>query len=806
MDTFRQDLRYAFRRLTGAPGFTVIAVLTLAIGIGANAAIFTVVNAVLLQPLPYEDSSRLVGVFHQTRTGQLAVMSPPNFLDVRRLNRSIENMAAHDESGFSLTGGGDPVRLEGSSVSASFFDVLRVTPILGRTFRAEENEPAKGDVLILSHGLWVRRFGGDSAVIGRPVMLDGKRRVIIGVMPAGFSYPEGRDRWVPLAYDQVFRESNRGAWYLGVIGRLKPGITVAQAAADIAGIGKGLEKQYPRSNTDVGMSVAPLHAWMVGRTRTALLLVLGAVGFVLLIACANVANLTLSRAAAREGELAVRSALGARRGRLVRQLLTESALVSLAGGVAGLLLAAWGADALVRLEPEGVPRLHEVHVDLAVVAFTGVLSLVTGFLFGSLPAWQVTRGELIGALKEGGRGALTGRRAARVRGALVVAEMALAVMLLAGAGLLINSFVRLQHVHPGFQIGDALTFRLSLPETVYDTPTRPIEFYDRVVEKLRALPGVRTVGAVVGLPTSGMNFNISFTVEGRPPAQPGQEPSLEVRVATPDYFKAIGIPLKQGRLFSERDRLESPRVVLLSDAAARQYFPGENPIGHHISLGWRMEGDRRAGGEVVGVVGDIKDFGLSEAAPPEIYLPHAQMGTRNMSLVLRSDVPPDTLAEAAQRAVHALDPNLPVTALRSLDDVVARSISQPRFYMLLLAVFAASALALAGIGIFGVMSYAVTQQTREIGIRIALGADGGAVVAMVLQRAGLLIALGLVLGVAGALGVGRALSTLLFKVSPQDPLTLAVVATVLAAVALLASYLPARRATRVDPLVALRTE
>jgi putative ABC transport system permease protein len=806
METLRQDLRYALRRLSAAPMFTAIAVLTLAIGIGANAAIFTVVNAVVLQPLPYAEPDRLVGVFHSGQgSGELAVMSPPNFLDARRLNRSLEDMAGIDESGFTLTGAGDPVRLEGASVSAGFFELLRVRPILGRTFRADENESGKHKVALLSHGLWVRRFGGESGVVGRSINIDGTPFTVVGVMPAGFSYPETRDLWVPLEYDERFRVSNRGAWYLQVVGRLKPGVSAEAASADVAAIAVELARQFPKSNTDLSMAVAPLHGWIVDRSRTALLLLLGAVGFVLLIACANVANLTLARAATREGELAVRAALGARRGRLVRQLLTESAVLAVAGGILGLLVAAWGSDALVRLEPDGVPRLTEVAVNPQVMAFTAVVSMLTGLLVGSLPAWQITRGALVGALREGGRGALTGRRGTRMRHGLVVAEMALAVVLLAGAGLLINSFIRLQHVNPGFHVGDALTFRLALPETAYDTRARRVEFYDRALAQLRALPGVRTVGGVMGLPLSGLRFNISFDVEGRPPAQPGKEPSMQVRVATPDYFKALGIPLTRGRLFTDADRFESPQVVLLSEAAAREYFPGENPLGRRIVLGWNAD-QRRAGGEVIGVVGDVKDLGLDEPAPAEIYLPHPQMAVGQMTIVLRSDVPTRNLAALVTRTVHELDPNLPISSLRSLDEIVARSVSQPRFYMLLLGAFAVAALLLAAIGIFGVMSYAVTQQTREFGIRIALGADGRAIVRMVLARAMLLITLGLGLGVAGALVVGRALSTLLFDVSPRDPVTLLAVVGLLASVAFLASYLPARRATRVDPIVALRAD
>ncbi len=684
--------------------------------------------------------------------------------------------------------------------------MFRVRPILGRAFRPEENEPGRSQVVVLAHTLWVQRFGGDSAVIGRTVTINAKPHTVIGVMPAGFSYPDDTALWLPFEYDADFRADNRGAWYLNVIGRLKPGVPAGQAATDVQAIARRLERQYPKSNTDLEITAAPLHGWMVDHSRNALLLLLGAVGFVLLVACVNVANLTLARAVARESELAIRTALGAGRVRLVRQLLTESILLALAGAVGGLLLAIWGSDALVNLQPKGIPRLEEVRVDSVVVGFTAVVAIVTGLLFGSLPAFQGTRGALVGALKEGGRGALIGRGSHRVRSTLVIAELALAVALLAGAGLLINSFVRILRVDPGFQTGEALTFRIGLPESTYKERAQKLAFYDRLLERLHALPGVRSTGAVMAAPLTDMHFNISFDVEGRPPSPAGHEPSMEVRVTSPGYFGTIGIPLKRGRLFGPSDAMGAPQVVLLSEAAVKRYFPHEDPLGRVIKIGWHFDDGKQAGGTVVGIVGDVKDAGLDQESPEEIYLPYAQMGLNSMTVVVRGDVPAASLSRAVEDVVHDLDPSLAIAGMKTLDQIVSASVSGRRFYVLLVGLFAAVALTLAAIGIFGVMSYSVTQQTREIGIRMALGANGADVVRMVLRHAALLVAVGVVAGIGLALVAGRALSSMLFELSPADPATLAVVSILLGAIALLASYLPARRATRIDPVVALRAE
>jgi len=807
MDSLRLDVRYAIRRLVKSPGFSIVAVLTLALGIGANSAIFSVVNGVLLKPLPYAEPDRLVGLYHLF-DGHRATMSGPNFTDVRKLSKTLSDAAAIARSRVILTGQGEPVRLDGAEVSASLFNLLGVRPILGRTFNDDENQPGHNKVAVLSYGLWQQRFGGDRRVLGRRITLDGMPIEVVGIMPKDFAYPAGRVIWTPLEYTEQFTTSQRGAWYLSAVGRVKTGIPIEQATAEIQTIGKQLAKQYPDMNEGLGFTAISLHEAMVGDIRQAVFVLLGAVGFVLLIACTNVANLLLARAATRETEMAVRSALGAGRGRLVRQLLTESAILGAAGGALGLLLAIWGVDALISLEPQGIPRLSEIRIDTTVASFTLALSIATGLLFGLVPAFHSTSSSLSGSLKEAGRGALTTRGGARMRGALVIAEMALAVMLLAGAGLLIRSFTKLASVDPGFHATQALTFELSLPDSRYEKEPQQVGFFDQLLPRLRAIPGVQSAAAAMSLPLSGSNFVLTFEVAGRPPVPPSQQPAMQIRVATPEYFQTIGIPLKRGRSFTEDDRLGSPPVVLITESAARQYFPNEDPIGKKITLGWgRGKGTPRAGGEVVGIVGDVKEAGLDEAEPPQLYMPYRQWPVQSMSIVLKTAVPPATVTDAARRAVYATDPNMPAANVRTLEQIVARSISQPRFYTTLLAIFAGLALVLAAIGIFGVLSYAVAQRTREIGIRMALGAQGRTVLGLVVRQALLLAAAGVGIGVILALGLSRSLvSKMLFSTSPHDAATFVSVAALLGAVALVASYIPARRATRVDPIVALRAE
>jgi putative ABC transport system permease protein len=805
MDTLRQDLIYASRRLAMAPGFTLIAVLTLALGVGANSAIFSIVYAVLLKPLPYPEPERLVQLFQVSEGRNVPYFSPQNFLDTQKDAKSFEEIAAVDAGGTTLTGQGAPAVLSGAEVSASFFNVFKATPQMGRAFSKDENEPDKALVTVLSDTLWRTRFGADPKILGRQVLLDSRSFTVIGIAPKGFSFPDETELWTPLAYDTNFREHSRGAWYVRVFGRLAPGASLEGAMEETKTIAARLAKAYPDANEGLGGTTRSLQESMVGSSRPALYLLLGAVGLVLLIACVNVANLLLARAAARESEFAVRQALGAGRGRIFRQLMTESLLLSLVGGVAGVIMASLSIDSLIALQPNGVKRLSEVRIDPMVMSFAAALSILTGLLCGVLPGLSARRTPAQ-ALREGSRGLLAGR-GSRVRGGLVVGQMALAMMLLCGAGLLLRSFTQLQQVKPGFDVDNALTFRISLPDQAYKDEPRRVAFFDRLLERLGALPGARATGATLGLPLGGTQMNISFEVANRPPLPPSQQPAMEMRAASPGYFKAMGIPIVRGRGIEAGDVAGAPQVVVLTQSAVKKYFPNENPIGQTITLGWRRPaGQPKAGGQVVGVVGDVKTFGLAKDAIPEIYLPYAQLPVNSMDVLVRTSVPPRSLGTAVEQAVHEIDADLPVARLRTLEDVVSRSISQPRFYMLLLALFASMAMLLAALGIFGVMSYAVTQRSREIGIRMALGARPASVLRMVLGNAATLIVSGIVMGVLGALALSKSLSGLLFNLSPTDPSTLAGVAVLLTAVALLASYLPARQATRVDPLLTLRSE
>ncbi len=803
LDSLRQDVSYALRRLRQAPGFTLVAVLTLALGIGATSAIFSIVNAVLLRPLPFPEPERLVEVA-QVWKGKPAVYSPQNFLDVEAQAKSFERLAAFDNSGVTLTGNGAATRLEGAEVSAAFFDVLRARPVLGRGFVVGENEPGTR-VVVLGHKLWLERFGGDAGLVGRTIQVDREPRTVVGIAPPGFSHPEGAEIWLPMTYDERFRTNSRGAWYLGVVGRLAPGASVVSAREEVRTIAARLEKQYPDANEGVGGTVRSLHEATVGDTRRALLVLLGAVGLVLLVACVNVANLLLARISGREGELALRAALGAGQSRIVRQLFTESLLLALAGGVAGVLLAGVLVDGLLALQPQGVPRLAEVRLDRGVLAFAAVLSLLTSLAFGALPAIRMSRKAQAQSLRRGSRGILTGGRPG-LRGGLVVGQIALAMVLLAGSGLLIRSFSLLRQVDPGFDTRSALTFRVSLPESAYAENARRNAFYETLEARLGALPGVRAVGAISGLPLTANTFVISFTVDGRPEPPPAQQPSLHVAIATPGYLRAMGIELVRGRGFSAGDDLGAPQVVLLSETAVRRHFQGEDPIGKRIRLGLGGNEGRKAGGEVVGVVRDVKRYGLAKESPPEIYVAYAQFPLQSMAVVLRSDVPPRSLATAAERAVHELDAELPVARVATLEEILARSISDKHFYVLLLGAFAATALFLAALGLFGVMSYAVAQRTRELAVRLALGARQQELRRMLLREALVLGGIGLTLGLAGALLLSRTLETLLYSVRPSDPATLGVVAALLLLTTLLAGYLPARRATRIDPVVALRAD
>ncbi|MBK5255520.1 MAG: ABC transporter permease [Vicinamibacteria bacterium] len=805
MDTLRQDLIYALRRLARAPAFALVAVATLALGIGANSAIFSLVYAALLKPLPFQEPDRLAQLYQVSEGRNVPYFSPPNFLDTQASAKSFDSVAAVDGGSVTLTGHGAPAVLSGAEVSASFFNVLRVTPAAGRFLAADENEPAKTNVVVLGHSLWRARFGGDPAILGQTIRVDSRALTVVGIAPPDFSFPDGAELWTPLSYDERFKHNSRGAWYLRVFGRLNPGLTLVAANEEARTIAARLAAAYPDANEGLGGATKSLQESIIGDSRPALYLLLGAVGLVLLIACVNVANLLLARAAGRESEFAVRQALGAGQGRLFRQLMTESLLLGALGGVAGVFMASMSLDSLIALQPTGVKRLAEARVDQTVMLFAAGLSILTGLLCGTLPGLSARRSPAQ-ALRGGGRGLLAGR-SSRLRGALVVGQMALAMMLLAGAGLLLRSFAQLQQVKPGFDVANALTFNIALPAEAYKDESLRVAFFDRLLVRAAALPGARAAAAIVGLPLGGTHINITFEVRNRPALSPAQQPSMEIRPASPGYFKAMGIPILRGRGIEPGDTARSSQVVVLSESAVRKYFPNENPLGQWITLGWhRPDGLPKAGGEVVGVVADVKTFGLARDAVPEVYLPFAQLPVGSMDVLIRTSVPPLSLGSSVESMVRELDPEIPVARLRSLDDVVSRSVSQPRFYMLLLGIFAAMAVLLAALGIFGVMSYAVVQRSREIGIRMALGAHPAAVMSMVFRNAAVLVLSGIALGLGGALALSKSLGGLLFNLSPTDPLTLGGVAILLAGVALLASFLPARQATRVDPLIALRNE
>ena len=802
-----QDLRLAVRGLGRTPGFAIVVIATLAICIGANSAIFSVVNAVLLRPLPFRDPNALVRVY-QTHEGQHSAFSGPNFIDYAHDNLTLANAAAYDDETFNVVGTGDPVRVNGALTSASFFDVLGVQPIVGRGFHADENEPGKTKVVVLSHAFWQQRFGSSRSAIGSPLDLDGSRYTIIGVMPPDFDYPRRMSLWMPLVYDTSFTVGSRGAVYLAAVGRLKPGATEQQSAAEAATIGKRLHDFDPDHNAKMGITAVSMREAMVGNVRKPLVILLGAVVFVLLIACANIANLLLARSNARQTEIAVRSALGAARGRLLRQLLTESVLLSVIGGALGLVLATWGVRLLLVLKPTGIPRLNTVGIDASVMTWTALVAIATGLLFGIAPALQLSRGgdELAHSLRAGGRGMLAAVGGSRLRRTLIVTEIALALVLLTCAGLMMRSFVHLESVDPGFRTEQRLAIEVAIPDATYGTDARIAGFYDNLLARIGALPGARALGAISMLPLSNNSFGFSFTVDGRAPQKPGDSPHLETRIVSADYHRVLGIPVKRGRGLMPTDRSGAPTVAVINEAAVRRYFPGEDPIGKHVVLGWRSSDTTHVNGTIVGVVGDVRGFGLDEDPEPEIDFAYSQVPVSNMAIVVRTDASAEALASAAKRELSALDPTLPMADVRSLEGLVSDSISQPRFYMVLLGVFAAIALLLAAIGVAGMMSFAVAQRTREIGIRIALGANRGGVVRLVLREAMRLAIVGVVLGGLVAAALSRAMASLLFGIGVRDPATFAVAAVVLASVAFAATLLPARRAASVDPATALRAD
>ena len=804
MDSLLRDLRHSLRTLLRAPGFTAAAVLTLALGVGANTAIYTVVNSVLLKPLPFREPSRLVMVWERNRDGENErnVVSPGNYLDWRAQNRVFEDMATYLIWRTNVTGLGEPEEVPIQLATTSFFSVLGVQPAIGRPFTAQEGAPGGEPVVILGHGFWQRHFGGDPGVLGRKIQLSGGPATIVGVMPAGFTFGRSTaELWAPYKINPAVDYRKVSGRFLDVVARLKPGVTPQQADADMKAVAARLEQQYPAFNTTWTTNVVTLEEQVVGSVRQALLVLAGVVGFVLLIACANVANLMLARAAARQREIAVRTALGASAWRVARQMLTESMVLALVGGALGLVLAVWGTSALVAAAPDSLPRVQEVGVDGRVLTFTVAVSLLAGVLFGLVPAWQATRSDMHGVLKEGARGSTAG--GSRLRGALVVSQVALSLVLLVGAGLMIRSFARLTAESPGFDAEGLLTAKLSLPGAKYPTPESQTQFFDRVLERVRALPDVQAASAINWLPFAGMGSATDYWVADRPIPPAGERPTADIRGVDPEFFRTMGIPVRQGEPFTARETRDVRKAVVINETLARAVFPNESPIGRHIMMPWGDTLD----GEIVAVVGDIKHIGLDSAARPMIYWAQAQFPTNFMTLVIRArSGNPMRLASAVTREVRALDPDLPVADVKLMEQYLSASVAQRRFSMTMLAIFAGVALTLAAVGLYGVISYSVATRTREMGVRIALGAGRQDVVGLVVREGMGLVAAGVVAGLAGALLLTRVLASLLYGVSATDPATFAGLAALLSGVALLAAYIPARRAARVDPMVALREE
>ncbi|HTG36888.1 MAG TPA: ABC transporter permease [Thermoanaerobaculia bacterium] len=799
-----QDLRFAGRQLWKSPGFTLVAALTLALGIGATTAIFSVVYGVVLRPLPFRAPERLVRPLFVTAEGKrVGAFSVPNFIDWKAASRAVEDTAALWGGTLNLSGGGEPERLPAAWVSANYFKVVGIRPLAGRTFAPGEDLESAPRVTVISEKLWRRRFGGDPGLVGRSITLDGQPHTVVGILRKGVQLPSTADAWVAAVFtaDDL---RQRGSVYFAGIGRLAPGATLRQAKTEADVIGRRLSTEYPAANASYfkTMTVEPLQDQMLGDTRKPLLILLGAVAFVLLIACANVANLLLVRAASREGEIVIRVALGAGRARIVRQLLTESLVLALAGGALGVALAAWVTKTLIALGPRDIPRLAEIGIDATTLLFALGISLLTGLLFGLAPALQTSRTDLSGVIRDGTKGS-KGRGGTRARSLLVVAETALAVVLLAGAGLLIRSFSQLQKVDPGFKAERVVTFNLDLPEGRYEKGEQLRAFLGALQEKMAALPGVDVTGVTVdGMPFGGRVNVFDFRIAGRPPVPPGQEEAIRTAAATPDYFKAMSIRVVRGRAFTPRDRDGAPRVVVINEATARRYFPNQNPIGQRIDMGTRIQ----RGGEIVGIVADFKQDAMEQQIDPELFMPFDQFPGRSLSVVLRSTADPQTVVSAVQARVRELDPDLPVYDLQPMTEVVATATSQSRFYMLLLGGFAAIALVLAAVGIYGVIAYAVRQRTQEIGIRMALGASRDRVLRMVVGQGMTLALVGAAAGLAGAFVAARGLRSLLFEVSTSDPATYAGVALVLVSVAAVAAYLPARRAARTEPNLALKGE
>ncbi len=812
METLLKDLRYGLRSLLKQPGFTVIAVITLALGIGANTAMFSVINAVLLRPLPYQDPSRLVTIWEESPERGLYQLpiSYANYRDWIDQNRVFEQISAYTFTNLNLTGAGEPARLSTVRTSASLFSLIGATPQLGRTFLTEEDKEGGNRVVILGHGLWQSRFGSDASIVGKSLTLNNQSYTVVGVMSPNFQFPVGfgylgrvlndpTDLYVPIAATGT--EASRGNYSFFALGRLKPGVTIDQARAEMTTIERRLEQQYPDSNTGIGISLIPTQEQTVKEIRPALLVLLVAVAFMLLIACANIANLLLARAASRQKEIAIRTALGASRLRVLRLLLAESLMLSLAGGLLGLLLAFWGTDALMALTPDNIPRLNEVGVDARVFGFTLAVSLVTGIFFGLIPAIHASKPDLNEALKEGSRGAMGSSAGKRTRSILVAVEVALSLVLLIGAGLMIKSFARLQQVNLGFNPDKVLAVTLTLSQSRYPEAREQAAFFQETLDRLQSLPGVQSAGATTALPLTLELSGSDFRIEGHPEPEAGKEMLIHTRSVSPGYFGTLGISLLKGRDFSDRDNSDAPKTAIINNELARTYFSNEDPLGKRVTFD-----DGQSWISIVGVIGDVKQLGLDESAKPEVYFPYLQVSEPSMSLVVRTGSDPLTLAAAVKNQIQTIDKDLPIDEAKTMEQLLAESVSGRRFNMLLLSVFALVALVLAVVGIYGVMSYTVTQRTHEIGIRVAIGAQPRDVFRMVIGQGMMLAMIGVAFGLVGAFGLTRLMTSMLFGVEPTDPATFIGIAVLLIGVALAACYIPGRRATKVDPLVALRYE
>jgi putative ABC transport system permease protein len=816
------DLRFAFRQLLKNRGFTVVAVLTLALGIGANTAIFSVLNAVLLRPLPYPESERLVWLSERGPNFPTMSVSYPNFIDWRAQQTVFEQIGVYNWGSYNLTGRGEAQRLTGVRASADVFAGLRSQAVLGRVFNSEEDQPGAPPVVLLSHGLWQSRFGGKADILNQTLTLDGRAYTVIGVMPRGFAFPNRADIWVPvgpLSSEESWKSRGNHPGLFG-LARLKPGVSLEQARREMETIAVRLEQQYPDTNKNNRLRVEPLLDNYVNNVRPALWTLLAAVVVVLLIACANVANLLLARAASRQTEMAVRAALGAGRWRIVRQLLTESLLLALFGGALGLLLAYGGVSLIRALSLDGIPRSDGIGLDAGVLAFTAIVAVVTGILFGLAPAWQASRPDVQETLKESTRGVTGGR--ARLRQSLVVTEVALTLVMLVGAGLLLRSFHRLQQVNAGFSHERVLSFRLDLPDRKYPKPEQQVAFYQQLLDGLRALPGVQAASVTSRLPFGGNDWQTSFVIEGQPEPPPHERPSMEVHLVGPDYFRVMGIPLLHGRTFAEQDDrghlrgrdlsdltdgqrwMAGLNSIIVDEEFARRHWPNGDAIGKRVRLPW---GEKSPTLMVVGVVGRVKINELSEKGGfVQAYFPFLQGPSQGMAVVLKTVLAPKSLVSAARQQVRALDFDQPIYDVRTLQEIRDNSIARQRLSLTLLTIFAGIALGLAVIGLYGVLAYAVTQRRREIGVRMALGAQPRDVRRLVVGQGMRLALLGVGLGLAGALALTRLIRNLLFEVAPFDPPTFVLVAVTLGVVALLACWLPARRAARVEPMAALRYE